>query len=365
MKRHFSTLALMLAADMLFLLPGCQEQAKAPEGSTLAPAKEGKKPLRVGKAPKPGEPAPKITFESMVCDFGEVGPNTDNTNQVKFTNTGDALLKITKVDPCCGVVTKLDKLEYAPGESGTVHVRWKSGPLPSTFTKQLIVRSNDPVNPEISVGVRATIVLRVISEPDRLKLFLDEENAGCPEITLRSLDEKPFSIVSFKSTADCITADFDPSAEATKFVLQPKVDTEKLQKNLKGRINIELTHPEGKLVSLVFDVLPQYTVSPALIIIYDAQPETPTVKEITILNNYQKDFEVESLASAGGIIGVKLLEQQKITRGYVLSAEITPPAAGEKTRFSDTISINLKGGKALLLTCYGYLSEKKISLGTR
>jgi hypothetical protein len=221
------------------------------------------------------------------------------------------------------------------------------------------------VNPELSIAIKATVVQRVVGEPERLKLFLEEENAGCPEITLKSLDNRPFSIVSFKATADCITADFDPSAEATKFVLQPRVDPEKLQKNLRGGISIELTHPEGNTVSLRFDVLPQYTVSPPLLIIYDARRKTPMVKEITVLNNYQKDFEIESLASKSGLVGVKLVEQKKLSNGYVLNVEITPPAAEDKTRFTDTFTINLKGGKTLSFTCMGYLSDKKTTLRTQ
>lgn len=346
------TLSGLIAAGLaLLMLGGCQEQTKSPEGVTAVP--------------KAGGAAPKITFEKMVCDFGEVGPNTQNTNSVKFTNTGDAVLKITKVERCCGVVTKLDKTEYAPGESGVITVEWKSGPLPARFTRQLVVRSNDPDNPQVSVGIRALVVPKVVAEPTALKLFLDEENAGCPEIILRSLDERPFSITGFKSTADVITVDFDPSTEATKFVLQPKVDQEKLQKNLKGRINIDLTHPEGKAVSLMFSVLPQYTVSPPLIIIFDAKPETPTVREVKVLNNYKKDFEIESIASKGGIVGVKLLEQQKISNGYIFKVEITPPPAGEKIRFSDTLILNLKSGTRLSVTCNGYFARKKTVFQTQ
>ncbi len=362
MKQQYITFVLLLAGGMLLLQTGCQKPAQTPEGSTISPAKEGKKPAKVGAAPKPGEPVPKITFESMVCDFGEVGLNKDTINEVKFTNTGDAVLKISKVDRCCGVFTTLNKMEYAPGESGTIIVKWKSGPLPAVLSKQLVIHSNDPVNPSISVGITATVVQRVVGEPERLKLFLDEENAGCPEITLKSLDEKPFSIVSFKATADCITADFDPSAEAAKFVLQPKVDLEKLQKNLKGRISIGVTHPESNTVSLMFDVLPQYTVSPPLILIFDAEPEKPTVREIKVINNYKKDFEIESVTSKSGLVGVKVAEQQKISNGYVLNVEITPPPADEKTRFSDTFTLTLKSGTKLSVTCNGYFAKKKPTL---
>ena len=365
MKRQYFAFVLLLAGSVMLLQAGCQEQVTSPDKSGITTTKDGKVPSKAGTTPKPGEPAPKITFETMLCDFGEVGPNRDAVNEVKFTNTGDAVLKISKVDRCCGVTTKLDKMDYAPGESGTLRVEWKSGPLPSTFTRQLVLHTNDPVNPTTTVGIKAVVVARVTAEPDRLKLFLDEENAGCAEITIKSLDGRPFSIVSCKSTADAITVDFDPSAEATSFALQPKVDREKLQKNLKGRVNFELTHPEGTSVSILFDVLPQYTVSPPLIIIFDAQPDTPTTREIKVLNNYKTDFEIESVTSKSGLVGVKLVDQQKIANGCVLNVEITPPAADDKIRFSDTFILNLKSGAPLSVTCNGYFAKNKPTLPTQ
>jgi len=352
MKEKCLVCAILAATCILLPLAGCQEQAKS--------AKEPGGALREVKgAPEPNGPAPKITFEKIVCDFGEVGPNTDNKGQIKFTNTGEALLKITKVSKCCGVVATLDKMEYAPGEGGAINVQWKSGARPTEFERQLIVHSNDKANPDVTLTIKARIVERVVCEPSRLKLFLDEDNAGCPQITLRSLDERPFSITGFKSTADCIAVDFDPSVEATRFVLQPKVNQEKLQKNLKGRINIDLTHPEGNIVSVLFDVLPKYTITPPLIILFDAQPEMPTTKTISVLNNYNKDFEIESVSSKGGVIGVRVLDQKKISSGYQLDLEILPPPAGDAIRFTDTFTLNLKGGENLPITCNGYFSKKK------
>ncbi len=352
MKRTCFILALFLGGLTLLASTGCQEPTTRESTAVVT---------------KASGPPPKITFEKIVLDFGEVGPNVQNTGEIKFTNTGEGPLKITKVSKCCGVIAGLDndKTEYAPGESGAIKVEWRSGPQPTEFSRQLAVHSNDPENSEVTLTLNATIVNRVVCEPPRLRLFLDEENAGCSKITIRSLDERPFSITGFKSTADCITTDFDPSVEATKFVLQPKVDSEKLQKNLKGRVNIDLTHPEGNAVSLLFDVLPKYTLDPPLIIMFDAEPEMPLTREIKVLNNYEKDFEIESLSSKGGIIGVKVLEQQKISSGYVLNIEITPPAAGDKIRFTDTFTLNLKGGETLSIMCNGYFAKKKATAQTQ
>ena len=353
MKRKCLILALFLINCVLFLQTGCQEQAK--EAQTAQKKSE--------VAAESDKPSPRITFGNVVYDFGEVGPNRKNTGQIKFTNTGDALLKITEVKKCCGIVTKLDKMEYAPGESGALQVEWNSGPRESTMKRNLTIHSNDPMTPKAILTLTAKVMLQVVWEPKSLRLFLDEENAGCPKITINSIDNQPFSILEFKSTADCITADYDSSVEATKFILEPRVNIEAIPKNFKGRININLTHPEGKTVTILFSVLPKYTVRPSFIF-WNIEPEKPVVKKIDVLNNYHKDFEIESITSKNNIIGVKILEQREITKreitnGYQLDVELTLPAVENKTKFMDELSVNIKGGEKLAIRCSGRYSKIK------
>jgi len=355
MERKSFVLISLIVSCALLVQFGCQQQAKEP---TTAPVESTETQQEIKVLPEPDKPSPEITFEKLDCNFGEIGPNTDNSGEFKFTNTGDALLEITKVGKCCGVVATLDKMEYAPGESGVLKVNWKSGSQPIVFRRKLTVYSNDVKNPELILSIEATTVLKVSWEPKRLRLFHDEENAGCQKIIVSSTDNQPFSITGFTSTSDCITADFDPSVEATKFVLEPKVDTEKLQKNLKGRININLTHPQGNTASILFDVLPKYTVNPPLLLVFNAEPGVPIVRKISVLNNYGKDFEIESVSSKDNIVAVKVLEQNKIRNGSQLSLEITPLADEQKLRFTDVFTLNIKGGEILTITCNGYYSKK-------
>lgn len=336
MKRKFKIqVSYMICGLVLFLQIGCQEQAKITEAR------------------------PEIEFEKLVYDFGEVGPSAKQMGEFKFTNTGEGLLKITKVGQCCGVVTRLDKMEYAPGEGGVLKVEWNSGPLESTMKRELFVHSNAETNPQTTLTITAKTVLKVAWEPKNLKLFLDENNAGCPKITISSVDNRPFSITGFQSTGDCITADFDPAAEATEFVLEPKVDTEKLQKSKKGRINISLNHPQGSTATILFSVLPKFTVNPPLLIIFNAEPDKPIVRTISVLNNYHKDFEIESLTSENNLVALKIQEQKKISNGYQLEVEITPPAAEGKARFTDLFSLNIKDGEKLPIRCNGYYKKSK------
>ena len=358
MKRNYLISALVFSSVLLFQL-GCQEQAAQIEKPTTVP-----EPAVVG-TPRKAEAvpagldtaAPKITFENIVYDFGQVGLGAqDRIAEFKFTNTGDGLLKIEDVEKCCGVVTRLEKTEYAPGESGVLKAEYRTNQYPGLDRKTLYVKSNDKTKPRIALTLKAEVVSKIAIVPKRLKLFLGEDNAGCPKIVLSSLDNQPFMISGFKSTADCITADVDSSVEATKFILEPKVDMEKLNDNLKGHIDIRLTHQEEKTAEILFDVLPKFTIIPPLILTFNAEPQKPIVRRVSVLNNYGGNFEIESALSKDNT--VKVLSREKIRNGYQLELEITPPPPEGKPRFSDMLVVKIKNGEELRLVCRGFYARK-------
>ena len=359
MRRNCLILTVFVVGSVLFLPIDCQGQALVAEESK--PVLTESKPAVVqekAKTTPEAKPAPAITFEKVVHDFGEVGSETKNVCEFKFTNTGDSLLRITRVSKTCGCTPyTLAKKEYAPGEAGTLKVKYNASKRGGMVTRTLYVYSNDKARPKVKLTVKAKIVQKVDCEPKKLNLLLKEENAGCPEITLTSLDGQPFSIKRFRSTANSITADVNSSVKATKFVIEAKVDIEKLRKNLNGRIDINLTHPECKTVTIPFNVLPEFKISPPSINILGAEPQKPVAREIWILNNYGDDFEVESASSKKGII--KVLSQERKGNRYKFELEITPSAAEGKTKtFSDVFFVNIKGGEKLEVTCRGFYAKK-------
>jgi hypothetical protein len=139
------------------------------------------------------------------------------------------------------------------------------------------------------------------------------------------------------------------------------VDVEKLQRNLQGRLSMELTHPEGRAITILFDVLPKYTLDPQLLIVFRAEPGKPTVRKIKVRSNYGKAPEVESISSKGDTIAVKVLGQKEIRNVCELEVEITPmaPAVEGKIVFTDTFSLNLKSGEQLSMTCNAYYATGK------
>jgi len=223
--------------------------------------------------------------------------------------------------------------------------------------KRQDVNSNDKARPSVTLTVKARIVPKVSYQPEKLNLSLKDENAGCPEITLTSLDNQPFAIRQFKSTANSITAEFDASVKKAKFVLQPKVDVEILRRALNGSISISLTHPECRTVTIPFNTRPRFKITPLSIYILHAEPGKPTKRKVWIFNNYGEDFEIESASPQKGII--KVLSQEKVRSGYQFELEITPPAVeGKKTIFKDVLFVNIKGGGKLQISCRGFYDSR-------
>lgn len=302
---------------------------------------------------------PRITFDKTAHDFGKVSSQSDCTAQFAFKNTGSDVLNISDVRKCCGAVVTLDKKELAPGESGTLKVQYNTGASAGLMSRQLRVLSNDQTKPLVVLNIRAQVVLKVDYQPQRFELVPNKENAGCPKITITSFDKKPFSIKSFQSTGQIITADVNPSAKATKFVLDPKVDLEKLKKQSAGAITISLTHPEQDKVTIPFRMMPQFRIMPGSIVLVNPTPLQPEVEYITITNNYDEQFEIETASSEKGL--AKALGKRAIPNGYRLRVEVTPPVRDAATNaFADILTVQVKGGEKLSIRCYGrYLDAAK------
>ncbi|MBA7562398.1 hypothetical protein ES708_04050 [subsurface metagenome] len=304
------------------------------------------------------EPAPKIAFDNVVHDFGEIAGGSKNVCEFRFTNKGNGILKVNKkVKATCGCTApSLAKEEYAPNESGVIKVTYRSGKNPGSAAKHLYVSSNDKDNPKVKLTIKAKVVQKVKFEPQTLNLLLNDENAGCPDIKLTSLDNQPFSITRFRSVPDCITAEYDTSVKATEFTLKPKVDVEKLRQQLNGRIVINLTHPQARTITVRFNTLPKFKAEPAMLTAFNAEPQKPVRKTVYILSNYDDDFEVESVSTKNDVI--KVVSREKVGNRYKLEVDlIPPPIEDNKRHFGDVLTVNIKDGGKLEIKCVGVYSK--------
>lgn len=115
------------------------------------------------KKKKKNKRQPKIEFEELVWDFGEIIEGDIVEKKFKFTNTGNAPLEIIATSATCGCTRpSFPFLAIAPGESNVIGVRYNS------------VGKNGAQNPEITIESNTkpkitTIKLQGIVKPKPIK----------------------------------------------------------------------------------------------------------------------------------------------------------------------------------------------------
>jgi hypothetical protein len=308
--------------------------------------------------------APKIQFDKMSHDFGRIRPGSkNNVCEFVFTNVGNANLNILGLKSSCDcarVLLENDKRQYAPGETGKIIAQYEETEVGQAI-KHIYLGSNDPVNPKAELAIKAELVAPIHYEPKKIDLTKIDENGNCPEIIVRSLDNKPFAITGFVSKGNCITAQYNPNQKATEFVLKPKVDMNKLSANPEGAYRIALSHPECKVVSGTFYRPPRFTISPRRIVVKNANPSRTVVKKIKIISNYGEEFDVKPLLSRRGVVNVS--STQRISNGYQVTVEINPPIARNNAKkFSEQINLSLPGIDNIVVQCDGYYPGVRVPI---
>jgi hypothetical protein len=130
---------------------------------TFAPA------IWAADAPTPPAPAPaasadtnaagpKIAFDQAVFDFGKVKAGELVKHSYTFTNTGDAELEVTAVQPSCGCTTAGDWThKVAAGQTGTIAVQFNSANFNGAVFKTVTVTCNDKANGKPVLQLKGTI----------------------------------------------------------------------------------------------------------------------------------------------------------------------------------------------------------------
>ncbi|MHC4133098.1 MAG: DUF1573 domain-containing protein [Planctomycetota bacterium] len=308
--------------------------------------------------------APKIEFEKTVVNVGEVASSTLAEIEFNFINAGKSPLKFKykSKGSCCGIRYELDKAEYLPGESGAIMVKYSTGRMNRSFSKPIFVETNDPENAKVNLTIKGKTIAKIEIIPESINLLPRRENADCPEIIIRSLDNEVFSLKSFTATDDCIKADINPTSKATEFKIVPEVDIEQLPDTNRGRISISTTHPLYNTVTIPFKIQTPYQAKPSGITLLDVIPEETIKRQLWIISTYEEDFEVDSIVSEKGFITV--VNKEENDKQYKVELRITAPVMSEtevnKRLFKDELTIKMADGEQLSVPCFGvYAKDKK------
>ncbi len=389
MKKHRITKLVMTVSLVMFVIAGCQsdqgqtleqEIEPAVESQPLQP-KEAKpaKPAKTAEPAKPAKPAEavaagpsgKIVLTKAVHDFGKIGPGSTHKADYEFKNEGESVLLVNRIQSTCGcskptlikdgkrfAMPLKEPVSFEPGESGQVEVTFKAPVTKGNVEKSLYLLTNDPTSARTRFVVKAFVVVKVSIQPEKIDLKLDIENAGMPDIVVKSSDGQAFSIKSIYVVRNAIKIPFDPTAKATEFTLKPDVDLEKLGLSKTGVIQIKTTHPQAGTLMVRYTVKPMYELTNPRYILQNVEPGESITRENLIRSNYGKKAEIEFITSRNGYMEI---EKQEPDGDHIkLTVKITPPAQSPSARryITDELTIILKDGQKLAIRCSGWFRLK-------
>ena len=101
---------------------------------------------------------PRIRVEPEAFDFGKALPAKTLRKEFTLSNFGDEALVIESVSTTCGCTAALaSDTKLAPGSSTVLRVTLETRSYSGKVERQVLVRSNDPKVPLLTVKVSATV----------------------------------------------------------------------------------------------------------------------------------------------------------------------------------------------------------------
>jgi hypothetical protein len=155
---------------------------------------------------------PQIHFDQTIYDFGKTSQVTTVSGIFKFTNTGDAVLKVEPPKPSCGCTAAEVKPDtLAPGASGILPFTLNLGFYRGNLEKHITVRSNDPKTPEISLTIKVDYTPLYELMPMTLSPHLAFGMSETNEFTVISrTDGQPLQIDHLETSQPWIKAEIVP-----------------------------------------------------------------------------------------------------------------------------------------------------------
>lgn len=172
--------------------------------------------IGASEIPTQAQGTPKIQFTQTVYDFGKTAQVSTASGVFKFKNVGDGVLKVEPPKPACGcTVAELKKDTLQPGETAELPFTVDFGQVRAQFDKQIAVKSNDPLTPEVALTIKADYTPLYEINPTTLapKLAFGVNDAA-HFTTLTRTDGKPLRQVRLVSSKPWIKATMEPAAKA-------------------------------------------------------------------------------------------------------------------------------------------------------
>ncbi|HMP72379.1 MAG TPA: DUF1573 domain-containing protein [Kiritimatiellia bacterium] len=251
-------------------------------------------PLR---ADEPTPQGPRISVDNMIFDFGVA----DNSQIIEHTyvirNIGDTTLELREIRPTCGcTVADVSSRSIPPGGESRITSKLSLPGRTGRQSKPIIVRSNDPEQPEIRLVMSGTFTSAVQVTPDRFFFGQVEPNHTLSfEISVNAQSERDVNIISVQP-ADGFSADIEVHEPGRRSSVKVSATTPPEPGVFNGWVRIMTDHPARSMIEVPIsgNVVGALIVAPPEITL-SARHQGPVTRYIVLRAGTGGMFQIESV----------------------------------------------------------------------
>lgn len=251
------------------------------------------------EAPKPAGAQPVIDIVEKIKDFGMVSKGERVLAVFEVRNTGQAPLQITQVRPTCGCTVADFDREIPPGGTGKIRAEVDTASFSGPISKAVIVFSNDPVNAQINLVIKADVRSFVEVLPRALILFknLMSGEQASEKVTLVSADGSDFQVTGVEAGGGPYQTSFRQLPEGERIAERKGAQWEVVitvpptapEGMLQHKVLVKTTHPKAPEVpiNVTGAVRPVVQVIPTQANLGKVRSDAPVGSNVLLVNNRQ------------------------------------------------------------------------------
>lgn len=272
---------LLLAAAMLVLAPAVTPAQEAPAG-------------------------PRVNVPKKVKDFGIVPQGKILEVKFEIVNEGTEKLVIKAVRPTCGcTVAEFDK-EIAPNRAGWIRAKVDTTAFTGPITKSILVMTNDPETPTVTLVVKANVrpYLEVVPRP-LVRFNTVRGESVSQEVFVVTDDATDFEVTGVKASVPFITGtvrkldedELVPGKYKVQYGVKLTLAPDAPAGPLNADVIVQTTHPKAKELKVkVFGVVRSLLhVTPSEIQFGTVQASAKQGRNVIVVNNRKEPLSVTAV----------------------------------------------------------------------
>jgi len=196
---------------------------------------------------------PRIQFQNTIYDFGKIKSGELVKYTFTFTNTGDAVLILTNVQPQCGCTTAGEwTRQVEPGKTGAIPIQFSSANYGGQVVKTVTITSNDKNQPSVGLQLKGTVWKPINVQPMFAVLNITAHSAGTVTTTAHIVNnmEEPITLSPPESNNKSFAAELKTNIAGKDFQVIISAVPPFDQANRQGQITLKTSSTNMPVISI-------------------------------------------------------------------------------------------------------------------